>query len=119
MKRSPIPSIVTAAAVGFALVAGTPAPAAAPVSTLALDTFDAAWTLIRDTHFDPAFNGVDWDGVRAELRPRAERAADAAELRPVLEEMVGRLGQSHFAIFPGTAIDRLETRSDGGGGGGV
>ena len=42
-----------------------------------VDTFDAAWTIVRDTHFDPKMNGVDWDAVRTELRPRALAATNA------------------------------------------
>ena len=39
----------------------------------ASETFDAAWTIIRDSHFDPGMNGVDWPAVKAELAP-ARRA---------------------------------------------
>lgn len=69
----------------------------------AVDTFDAAWTKIRDSHFDKTMNGVDWDAVRAELRPKAAAAGTSAELRAVLRDMLGRLGQSHFALIPSGA----------------
>ena len=69
----------------------------------ALDTFDAAWTIVRDTHFDRAMNGVNWDAVRTELRPRAAAAQNDTELRSVIGDMLGRLGQSHFALIPSTA----------------
>jgi carboxyl-terminal processing protease len=65
------------------------------------ETFDAAWTIIRDTHFDRTMNGVDWNAVRTELRPRAEQAKSVGELRSVLRDMLKRLGQSHFAVIPG------------------
>lgn len=68
-----------------------------------LETFDAVWTIVRDTHFDPALNGVDWEAARGEFRPQAERASSPAELRAVLHAMLARLGQSHFAIIPGSA----------------
>lgn len=74
---------------------------------LNLNTFDAAWTIIRDSHWDPDFNGVDWSAVRDELRPHAAQAASATELRAVLNEMIGRLGQSHFAVWPRGALDEL------------
>ena len=67
---------------------------------LGVETFDAAWTTVRDSHFDKTMNGVNWDGVRAELRPRAEAARSDAELRAVVRDMLGRLGQSHFALIP-------------------
>lgn len=65
-----------------------------------VETFDAAWTIIRDSHFDPGMNGVDWQAVRTELAPRAARAQTAGELRAVIREMLGRLGLSHFALIP-------------------
>ena len=65
-----------------------------------LETFDAVWTKIRDSHFDASMNGVDWEAVRTELRPRAAAAKTAGELRASIREMLSRLGQSHFALIP-------------------
>lgn len=64
------------------------------------ETFDAAWRIIRDSHFDPGMNGVDWVAVKAELGPRAARAQTESELRDVIRDMLGRLGLSHFALIP-------------------
>lgn len=75
----------------------------------ASETLDAAWTIIRDTHFDKTLNGLDWDAVRAELKPRAVAATSPAELRAVIRDMLGRLGLSHFALIPSGA----ETSRDG------
>jgi carboxyl-terminal processing protease len=66
----------------------------------AAETFDAAWTIIKNTHFDKTMNGLNWDAVRDELRPRAATAKTATELRAVIREMLGRLGLSHFALIP-------------------
>jgi carboxyl-terminal processing protease len=66
----------------------------------ALATFDLTWQSIADTHFDEDFNGVDWDAIRVEFRPRAEAATTREELREVLSTMVARLGQSHFEVVP-------------------
>jgi carboxyl-terminal processing protease len=68
---------------------------------LQLETFDHAWGRIRETYYDPGMKGVDWDAVRDELRPRAAAARDAALLRPILQDMIGRLGESHFMVLPG------------------
>jgi carboxyl-terminal processing protease len=68
-----------------------------------VETFDAAWTTIRDSHFDRTMNGLDWDAVRAELRPRAAAAQSTGELRDVIRDMLHRLGLSHFALIPSTA----------------
>jgi carboxyl-terminal processing protease len=88
-------------AVGIAMVAMT---AAAQVPQ-ADETFDAAWRIVRDSHFDKTLNGVDWNSISMELRPRAAASKTVGELRAVLRDMLGRLGQSHFAIIPGAALD--------------
>lgn len=67
------------------------------------ETFDAAWTIIKNTHFDRTMNGLDWDAVRAELEPKAAAAKTPAELRAVIRDMLERLGLSHFALIPSTA----------------
>jgi carboxyl-terminal processing protease len=81
-------------------------PASAPPISKeqALATFEAAWSAVDEHHFDPEFNGVDWEGVRAELLPRVEAATTEAEVRSLVREMLGRLGQSHFVVIP--ASDR-------------
>ena len=66
-----------------------------------VETFDAAWTIVRDTHFDRTMNGVDWNAVGREFRPQAASATSADELRAVIRTMLRRLGQSHFEIIPG------------------
>lgn len=77
----------------------------------AAETFDAAWTIIKNTHFDKTMNGLNWDAVRDELRPRAAAARTPAELRAVIRDMLGRLGLSHFALIPSGS----EATGDGNG----
>jgi carboxyl-terminal processing protease len=79
---------------------------------LGVETFDRVWTIVRDTHFDKTFNGVDWEAVRTELRPRASAAASDSQLRAVIRDMLGRLGQSHFALIPSTADSTTDDRGD-------
>jgi carboxyl-terminal processing protease len=81
---------------------------------LAVLTFDSAWSRIAHTHYDTAFGGVDWAGVREELRPRAEAARTLGALRRVIDDMLQRLGESHYALIPRELADALDG-SDGGG----
>ena len=69
----------------------------------AAETFDAVVTIVRDSHFDPAFDRAAWDRTATELRPKALGSKTPGELRAVLSDMLGRLGLSHFAIIPGTS----------------
>jgi carboxyl-terminal processing protease len=71
----------------------------------AVAVFDSAWTIIRRTHWDSTYNGVNWTAVRDELRPRAAAARTRGELRAVLADMVSRLRQSHFALIPQEVAD--------------
>lgn len=92
-----------------------------PNSSLA--SFDAAWQTIEETYYDPTFGGLDWAGVRAELRPRAEAASSPDGVRAVIREMLGRLKQSHFVLLsssaedalPGDATVEIEVRVNGSG----
>ena len=84
------------------LVLALAATAAAQVPH-GVETFDAAWTIVRDSFYDKGMNGVDWNAVRTELRPKAEAARTNGELRGVVRDMIGRIGQSHFALIPSSA----------------
>ncbi len=68
---------------------------------LQIQTFDYVWERINSTYYDPNMGGVDWLGAGEELRPVAMNTTTAAELRPILNELINRLGESHFAIVPG------------------
>lgn len=70
---------------------------------LAVASFDEAWRIIRDTHFDTTYGGVDWNALRAELRPRVLTASEPDEVRALIHEMIGRLGLSHFGLIPSGA----------------
>ncbi len=102
-----------AACVGVvALILACLTPVASAQVRDAAETFDAAWTIVRDSHFDPTMNGVDWNAVRVELRPRAAGATTTGELRGIIKDMLQRLGLSHFAVIastddaPGLPADR-------------
>jgi carboxyl-terminal processing protease len=110
---------------GALLLAALPcAPAAAPGSDLPeelrLETFEIVWTTVRDKHFDPGLNGVDWDGVRERYLPLASGTAGEAEFHALLGRMVSELGQSHFQVIaPDTYFDVEDTGEAAGGAGRV
>lgn len=70
--------------------------------------------MVYERHFDSTFNGVNWLALRDELRPRAVNARSAVELRAVIRDMLGRLGQSHFALIAREDAAR-EGEGDSGG----
>lgn len=72
-----------------------------------LDSFDHVWQTIRDKHWETKPGGLDWDQVRAELRPKAEKATTTAEVRDTIREMLKRLKQSHFHLISAEAMGGL------------
>jgi carboxyl-terminal processing protease len=84
------------------------------------ETFEIVWQTVKENHFDPSFGGVDWDAVRLEFAPRAAAARTDRELHLLLQQMLNRLGQSHFNIIPPEAIPSTdpeesdEDEADGG-----
>lgn len=78
-----------------------------------VDSFEKVWTTVRDKHWDPKINGVDWQAVHDELRPKVEAAKTAAEAEAVLSDMLDRLHQTHFGIIPENVYKDLESGSGG------
>src|SRR5688572_4747741 len=84
-----------------------PSPSVEPVQwrTDAVASFDEAWTTINDSFYDPSFGGLNWAGVRDELRPRVQAASTPDEARRVIVDMLGRLKQSHFVLLSAALND--------------
>ncbi len=83
-------------------------------SALNVETFDFAWQRIADTFWDEEMAGVDWPAVAEELRPHAREAVGRSALRRVIQQMLERLGQSHFTVLPGpdSSAGRFELTGD-------
>lgn len=67
---------------------------------LNIDSFEYVWTTIRDKHWQSKPAGLDWQAVHDELRPAIEKASTMEAARAVLNDMLGRLHQTHFEIIP-------------------
>ena len=74
---------------------------------LNIDSFEKVWTTIRDKHWEKNPGGLDWQAIHEEFRPRIEKAKNIDEVRTILNEMLGRLHQTHFAILPATVYDEV------------
>src|SRR5215210_175211 len=85
-------------------VARRPEYASTPEGRLRI--FDEVWEQVSERYFDPSFHGVDWGGLRAELRPSAAAARGEAELYALLRRMLGRLRDPHTRVYaPGESMD--------------
>jgi len=67
---------------------------------LNIDSFEYVWAAIHDKHWEAKPGGLDWQAVHDELRPKIEKADTMAAARAVLNDMLGRLHQTHFGIVP-------------------
>ncbi len=68
----------------------------------ALAAFDEVWQTVHTTFYDPTFGGLDWEAVRAELRPAAQAAKSPEAVREIIRAMLARLNASHFALLATT-----------------
>ncbi|HEY2904031.1 MAG TPA: S41 family peptidase [Polyangia bacterium] len=71
--------------------------------------FDAAWTLVRDKHYDKNLGGVNWNAARARYEPLALAAPTESSFYRTLNQMIGELGQSHMMVTgPGAGDEEDE-----------
>jgi carboxyl-terminal processing protease len=81
---------------------------------LAIASFDSAWSRVNNTYYDPTFGGLDWDAMRNEFRPRVEAARNDREVRAAIQEMLLRIGDSHFGIIGREAADAMDPTASPG-----
>jgi Tol biopolymer transport system component len=61
-----------------------------------MEVFRQGWSYLRDFFYDPAYHGVNWEGVRAQYEPLIAGARTSDEMRRLLNLMVGELNASHL-----------------------
>jgi carboxyl-terminal processing protease len=75
-----------------------------------LRVFGAVWDLVNRRHFDPKFQGVDWEAAAARFGPEVARAADDKTLYATINDMVGLLHDSHTHALTPEQADERRTR---------
>jgi carboxyl-terminal processing protease len=63
-------------------------------------SFKLVWDTVERAYFDSTFGGVDWTAVRWKYRGQLPAAANNEQLRRLLQDMLGELHRTHFAILP-------------------
>lgn len=76
-----------------------------------IESFEYVWKSVKEKHWDPDLNGVDWDQARTDLLPKIQEASSDGQARAVINELLSRLGQSHFGIIPSSSYEKLEEES--------
>src|SRR5271163_3796401 len=113
---------------GLCLCAGSLHPQTAAVSVhslapsekqLNIDSFEKVWTTIRDKHWQKAPGGLDWQAIHTEYYPRILEAKSDDEALAIMREMLRRLKQTHFGIFPAAVYNDVEGEGGGDGSTGI
>ena len=72
--------------------------------------FERVWSLVKDAHFDPKLQGVDWEAAGAKYGAEAAAAVDDKALYVALNAMVGLLKDSHTHALPPTQAKERHTQ---------
>ena len=107
--------MLRAIAIVGAFLIGTPLGAAltSEQRQLNIQSFEYVWTTIRDKHWQTKPGGLDWQAIHDEFRPKIEAADSMDAARDVLNQMLGRLHQTHFAIVPGEIYSNVDGAHSG------
>lgn len=75
--------------------------------------FDEVWQTVKDHYLYADYNGVDWDAVKQQWRPRALSAPDSAAFYRALAEMIGALGDRHSRFISPQEVFQEQARVSG------
>jgi carboxyl-terminal processing protease len=103
------------ASVGLAILTAGAMRAAltAEQRQVTLQSFEYVWTAIRDKHWQTKPGGLDWQAIHDEFKPKIEAADSMEAVRAVMNEMLARLHQTHFAIVPGDLYSSVDAAHTG------
>ncbi len=77
---------------------------------LNLQSFEQVWSTVQEKYWDPKMDGLDWQKIHDQYRPKILKATNQSEVRELLSGMLGKLGKSHFGIIPAQLYDVIETK---------
>lgn len=86
---------------------------------LNIASFEKVWTTVRDKHWEKNPGGLDWQAIHEEYRPKIEKAGTIDQARGVMRDMLARLKQTHFGIFPDSVYSDVDVESGGDGSPGI
>ena len=82
-------------------------------------SFEKVWTTIRDKHWQKNPGGLDWQAIHDEFRPKIDQAESNDQARALIREMLGRLKQTHFAVFAANVYEDVGAITMGEGSSGI
>jgi carboxyl-terminal processing protease len=76
-------------------------------------TLDAVWRVVLEKHFDPTLACLDWPALRLEYGAKLVDAKSPAAAYELMNELLDKLGQSHFKVVPPAVEDAAEAPRGG------
>ena len=61
--------------------------------------FDAVWETVEENFYDSNFNGVDWDAMKMQYRPKVNQAKSPTEKAAIINQMLAELNTSHTHLY--------------------
>lgn len=90
----------------------TPTPTLPPTPTVDhseyLQIFEAVWSKVNQTFYDPNFGGVDWAAVHDEYEPLIAASQDDDTFYDLLNRMLWELNVSHVGVGPAEVWPSIE-----------
>jgi C-terminal processing protease CtpA/Prc len=68
-------------------------------------SLDYVWKTVNEKHYDTTFGNINWKAAGDELRPLMLNVQTDARAADILNQLVGRLKLSHYAIVDEHAVD--------------
>jgi C-terminal peptidase prc len=80
-------------------------------TTRQLAAFEELWGIVKENYLYRDFNGLDWEAVYQEFRPKIEAGLSDGGYHQAMREMIFRLGDDHSAyLSPKQALDDDQMR---------
>lgn len=81
--------------------------------TIGQRVFDDVTTTMAVRYYDRSYHGLNWSAIVDEYRPKVEHAGTEGQRYRFLREMLGRLGDSHTAIFSPSEVHSVQDQGEG------
>lgn len=75
------------------------------------EVFQKVWVTVLEKHYDPTLGCLDWPAIRTEYGEKIAAVKGDGEVAGHINEMLGRLGQSHLRFVPGSVAGGSEPRN--------
>ena len=75
-------------------------------------TLEQVWKTVLTKHYDTTLSCLDWPAIRVEYGNKLPQAKDEAAAYAIMNEMLGKLQQSHLAVVPPGRATHGEPRGD-------